>query len=154
MRSQLIPGPWSDASEKAVSEVLESMFFETPSAPPVILDATSSPALLWVELPFLGTACGRMCLGIDETLAIRLAANFLGDEDADVVGPEQQALVSCELANMLCGSLLSRQYKAANLSLDSPHVRPLCPSGSCLGFPLEGGSLFLTMELDSLEADE
>ena len=53
----------------------------------------------------------------------RIAASFLGAEEAEVTEAQIGEVVS-ELANMLCGSVLSRVEKETRFELSHPEVGP------------------------------
>ncbi|MEO8369926.1 MAG: chemotaxis protein CheX [Candidatus Solibacter sp.] len=102
----------------AVTDVLESMFFietfeessESPEAP-----ATE------VEIRFDGDPPGRFQMRLAPEAAQCFAADFLG-EDAGSVSERQSADVALELANMICGAVLSRLESSACFRLDSPRI--------------------------------
>jgi len=103
--------------EASAAEVLETMFF-TP-----VLDepepASATPAVLCASLTFAGDPPGILQIDIAEAAARNLAADFLGS-DASEVSAERAQEVACELANMLCGSILSRVEPNAHFDLSSP----------------------------------
>lgn len=112
--------PWM---EGAVSEVLESMCFISTEG-----DATDEDAILqsdWICscLDFRGEPSGTFGLAVPSATASAIAANFLGDDEA---GPNdsQTAEVICELANMVCGSLLAHLDPKRTFDLSSPRPDP------------------------------
>ena len=50
-----------------------------------------------------------------------IAADFLG-EDAESLTPQQSTDVTLELANMICGAVLSRIESSATFRLGAPHI--------------------------------
>jgi len=103
----------------AVAEVLETMFFVTSEgAPPA--EALGEPEIL-AELRFEGEPSGSFSIRITRSVAQSVAADFLGAEVPDV--SEQQVLdVVREMANMICGSVLSRVESEATFRLSTPQV--------------------------------
>lgn len=91
------------------AEVLEAMYFTTVldsplEAPQAVPDAGAALAF---SLRFDGDISGRFGLHLPLATAHTLAANFLGEADGDVSSNQVGEVVG-ELANMLCGSLMSR----------------------------------------------
>ena len=100
------------------SEVLDAMYFTT------ILEATIEPneAASEIEcaqdrslpqaddfafqLRYTGDVSGRFGLCLGASTARSLAANFLGEEETDI-SPTEVSEVVGELANMLCGAVMS-----------------------------------------------
>jgi CheY-specific phosphatase CheX len=108
------------ALRDAVAETLETMFFVTdleecgPAACP------DEPALL-AHVDFTGEPSGRLTLRASLSLARSLAADFLG-EDEEAIGHSQVTDVFAELANVVCGALLTRTESSCTFRLSSPHV--------------------------------
>lgn len=129
---------------ESTAEVLESMFFTSPldcSVPSGRAMENSISAGLF----FRGTPPGRFGICASMDAARLLAASFLG-EDAESVTEQQCGEVVCELANMLCGSVLSRMEKDTLFALTQPKIgepESICPEhpSVCLEFALEEGSL-------------
>jgi len=102
----------------AVADVLESMFFietlgESSEAP--------EEQAIAVEIRFEGDPPGVFQLRLTPDAAESIATNFLG-EDAGAVSPRQTSDVALELANMICGAVLSRLESSACFRLDSPRM--------------------------------
>ncbi len=140
----------------SAAAVLESMFFSglvDGPEPPVLPDEPWMAA----RLSFHGNPSGRFGVRLPLATARRLAANFLGaDEEALTEG--QAGEVICELANMLCGSVLSRLEKDARFELSHPELSVPAPAESAPGTPapasaatrllnLEEGPMALWLEL-------
>jgi hypothetical protein len=103
-----------------VREVLEKMFFVD------VLDPAPGEALaapLTAKLSFDGNPSGSFRLILDQTAARSAAADFLG-EDPAALTQEQLNGVICELANMICGSVLSRIESSATFRLSTPTMVP------------------------------
>ena len=108
-----------EALRDSVDEVLEKMFFaetlgEAPDAGPVADDIA-------VEVPFEGEVPGLMCLHVTAAAAREIAADFLGIEAAEISWTQVSEVVR-ELANMICGSVLSRVESAVVFRLDIPRI--------------------------------
>lgn len=113
------------ALDTAVKEVLERMFFvETEDA------ADSRPAAgadtVAVRLAFEGEPSGWLRLQVAPPLARSLAADFLGMHEGEVSASQVESVV-CELANMICGSLLSRVESKTTFRLCPPSRQPASP---------------------------
>jgi len=74
-----------------------------------------------VELAFDGERSGSMCLRLTAGVAREIAADFLGMEGAEI-SADQISEVARELANMICGSVLSRVGSAATFCLGTPRI--------------------------------
>lgn len=107
------------ALKEASEEVLEKMFFvrgmEGGDCQP------SGGADLHAGLDFEGEPGGSLRLSLSESAARSVAADFLAAEEY-ALSMRQIEEVICELANMICGSLLSKLERDARLRLSSPRV--------------------------------
>ena len=127
----------------AVADVLESMFFiETSgeSHEPPVAEAMA------VEIRFDGDPPGRFQMRLTPDAARCFAADFLG-EDAGSVSKNQSADVALELANMICGAVLSRLESSAFFRLDSPRIvlaGGLAEEAEASRFTVETGNGMLT----------
>ena len=85
-----------------------------------------------VRLTFHGEPAGSLTLHLSSAAASPIAADFLGADEESVTG-QQTAEVVCELANMICGSVLSRVESAAPFHLSAPQIVPSLeqPGGPC-----------------------
>lgn len=122
---------WDEMLAAAASEVLETMFFTSIYGPALPGEAAGGPRVA-ARLDFVGTPSGALTLSIAQPAAGALAANFLGAEENEPLQDTQLASVVCELANMICGSLLSRVKTEEHFRLSSPEpVRADtgCPPG-------------------------
>jgi CheY-specific phosphatase CheX len=107
------------ALREAVDEVLERMFFaqtlgDAPVAEPVADEVA-------VQLSFAGEPAGSMHLRLTSAASREIAADFLGI-DASEIADTQISEVIRELANMICGSFLSRVESAAMFQLGVPRI--------------------------------
>jgi CheY-specific phosphatase CheX len=129
---------------ESAAEVLESMFFTSPLGSSVLSGHPMENSVA-AGLFFRGMPPGRFGICASMDVARSLAASFLGD-DPDSIDDQQCGEVICELANMVCGSVLSRIEKDAFFELTQPKIgepesrRPENASAS-LEFELEEGSL-------------
>ncbi len=133
---------------ESVDEVLEKMFFVRGLG-----DSTASrggPELI-AHLTFQGRPSGSFTLRAGLVAARSIAADFLGAEEAEV-GEEQVGEVICELANMICGSALSRIESDFGFRLTSPALLagPPAVSGAAAGHAVElyNGALAVTMDIE------
>jgi CheY-specific phosphatase CheX len=107
----------SEALREAIDEVLEKMFFTEGEGDP---DTGRPPEeLVCVRVDFAGAPTGTMVLRITMEAARGMAADFLGEEACDVP-PQRAREVACELANMICGSVLSRVESESTFQLSAP----------------------------------
>lgn len=132
--------------ESAVSEILETMFF---SAPLGSCDFDSGDAKFEARVAFSGEFSGILGVCISEASARGLAASFLGESEESIT-ETQVAQVVCELANMLCGWIVSKPESQGYFVLDSPEL--IDSSDDRLGAPalrrsfaLESGSLSVSL---------
>jgi CheY-specific phosphatase CheX len=111
------------ALRDSVDEVLGKMFFaETLGDAPDPGEGGDFPAgAIAVELTFEGEPSGSMCLRLTADAAPEIAADFLG-MDASEVSSGQVSEVVRELANMICGSVLSRVESSATFRLGVPRI--------------------------------
>jgi len=137
-----------EALASAVADVLERMFFrealgEAAEPPPEAGTVT-------VNLTFDGDPPGDFRMRIARPAADTIAADFLG-EDAESLTPRQSADVALELANMICGAVLSRVESHATFRLGAPQIAagdtgPLAPAEENR-YTVETGSGTLTVAI-------
>jgi hypothetical protein len=98
-------------------EVLETMFFSEAEA--VACGHESD----WIaaRVRFSGDPSGELTVMLSRELALAASAGFLA-EDAGEVTAEQLNQVSCELANIICGAILSRLHPQARVTLGVPEL--------------------------------
>jgi CheY-specific phosphatase CheX len=109
-----------DQLSRCCEDVLETMFFTgilAPSEDP--LEVTRGTLSACVS--FAGPPNGELRLRIGHATASALAASFLGIP-ADEVTASLTDNVLGELANMLCGSFLTKSAPRSTLRLSTPQV--------------------------------
>lgn len=126
MREQLQPGPLTEeAPEFAASVVrvaagvLETMFFEEAVA--AACDHAWLATAVSVHLSFDGSHCGEFLLSVSPDTARSIASGFLG-LDLEEMTETQPGEVMLELANILCGALISNLWPESSLSLGTPEL--------------------------------
>jgi CheY-specific phosphatase CheX len=110
----------SGSLREAVSEVLETMFFVEAEGQP---SDRPPETIIVARVDFEGSPSGTFSLRISEPAANRMAADFLGEEAAELP-PARTLEVVSELANMICGSLLSRVESETAFRLSPPSTAP------------------------------
>jgi hypothetical protein len=136
-----------DALDHAVGEVLETMFFAEvagPAAPP------DTPAV-GAAIQFRGEPSGYFCLHLTPAAARRLATDFLGADDPAGITDADVSAVVRELANMICGAVLSCVCRDGVFDLGAPEEflgsLPEPPSGAlCRAFDLGDGALRVCLQ--------
>jgi CheY-specific phosphatase CheX len=107
------------------SEVLDAMYFTTvlDSMPQQMEadDSQSRDALVAFSLRFAGDVSGSFGILLEESAARKLAANFLGEDESSISSIEAGE-VAGELANMLCGSVMSRVEGEHKFVLSHPEA--------------------------------
>jgi chemotaxis protein CheY-P-specific phosphatase CheC len=137
----------SEAVHDAARAALEDMFF-------MVVFGASEAAPLGTEVvsarvDFSGGASGYLSIAVSRPAAAEAAANFLG-EDAGAVGEEQLNSVVAELANILCGSALSRWQHDGRFVLSSPVVGDFVEGDGTIAkcaLELEEGFLWFSLVL-------
>ena len=132
------------------AEVLETMFFSEA----VAADCEHSwlAGAVSVRVGFEGSHCGEMWLALAAGAVLPIASAFLGLEPQET-GEEQRAQVVLELANILCGAVLSALWPESRLLLDPPRLTQWDGDGqsarhSCLA--LEEGMLAISIRLSGV----
>jgi CheY-specific phosphatase CheX len=133
--------------EPAVTAVLETMFFSESLGPP---GPESNAASVEVCVSFSGDVSGILEVRISKASARSLAASFLGESE-ESLAESQIAQVVCELANMLCGWIVSKPEFHGCFELGSPEL--LSPQNKrALGIPayqqsfaVENGTLTVSL---------
>lgn len=136
---------------EAVNNVLETMFFSAPLGP---AEPETGHGVLEARVSFRGDPGGTLFLSVSAQAARMLAADFLG-EDAETLADSSRGQVVCELANMICGRLLSQLESRATFQLETPElVAPArgdehvsTPASVQQSFQLESGILSVTLHL-------
>lgn len=119
------------ALAESLDDVLEKMFFVRSLGEPQ--DAAGEPAVT-AHLTFDGDPPGWLTLRVTAAAARSVAADFLGEEESEL-SERQIGEVVCELANMICGSVLSRVERNATFRLSTPRL--IAPGEE--GGPAAGG---------------
>jgi CheY-specific phosphatase CheX len=102
----------------AASDVLESMYFTSVMGPSEVPLSGAG----WIAgLEFQGELSGTFALRMSKESARLLAANFFGEEESDISETAVADMVG-EMANMICGSVLSRMEKEIHFRLSHPLV--------------------------------
>jgi hypothetical protein len=98
---------------------LETMFFAIPDG---ISSDTTRPEgeLFAAEMTFDGSRTGRFGVILSAPVARTIAADFLGAEDELLLAPERIEEVVGELANIICGSVLSEIGETSQFNLSTP----------------------------------
>ena len=110
------------ALRTAVDDVLEKMFFaETLGECEICASGCMAEEKIAASLSFAGEPSGFLLLHMSALAARQIAADFLG-LDEESLSPRQTSEVVCELANMICGSVLSRVESAATFQLGGPQI--------------------------------
>jgi CheY-specific phosphatase CheX len=139
----------------AVEEVLETMCFSAVLASsegrsPPEAEAEAAPAV-GAELYFHGEPSGGFRLALTANAARAVGAGFLGKEESEVSEPEAAEVV-CELANMICGSVLSQLESQTEFRLTHPELAPtesesFAQTGAWRWFDLGEGHLITSLRL-------
>ncbi len=123
--------------QTALTEVLETMFFASVGGE---IPTPAGPDALMATLRFVGQPSGSFSLAVSREAAEEMAAGFLGFEDE--VTPGQPAEVIREMANMVCGSFLSKVESDTHFELSSPQTpAEFPPEAWRCSFELENGSI-------------
>jgi CheY-specific phosphatase CheX len=129
-------------------EVLEKMFFiEAGDGGPA---SDAAPGML-VKVAFDGDPPGVFRMSLARAAAAHIAADFLG-EDADSLNANQIDEVAKELANMICGAVLSRIESRATFRLSAPALVAGCAADCVISqgtlCAVDTGSGILTAGID------
>jgi CheY-specific phosphatase CheX len=140
------------ALAQAIAETLEKMFFVSWLDEPAA-GATSQREFA-ARLEFEGSPSGRLTLRIAAPAARSIAADFLGETE---LAPSERRVeeVICELANMICGSVLSRVENARDFRLGAPRLIPSAglvraPGAVAHAVETGGGLIEAVLEMDNL----
>jgi CheY-specific phosphatase CheX len=132
---------------RAAEDVLEKMFFAglVGDFEP---NENAGPSIA-IRMAFEGQRQGVLGLRISTSAARTLAADFLGVETEDGPNEAQVCDVVRELANMICGDVLSALEKSP-LRLSAPEIVPSAEfavpaAGSFRSFDLGDGELTLAL---------
>lgn len=138
------------ACVQAALEVLETMFFEFPTEEPALQEQPPESVSL-ARAVFSGGARGELQVALSGACPRTLAAAFLGIDEEEAGEAEQRSMV-VELANVLCGSTMSRIQPSSRLHIEQPLFATTPPqTGPWISFPLEAGrmSVYARIEEES-----
>jgi len=130
------------ALEESIADVLEKMFF-VREAQGTSKKFGGEPEIA-ARLRFDGDPSGSLTLRTNQVAARSMAADFLG-EDQTTLTEQQIEDVVCELANMICGSVLSRVDSRAIFRLATPRI--ILPEAPGLAAPEEEDSWHHAVEV-------
>lgn len=106
------------ALEESLKDVLERMFFIEATG-----GAGSGEPTVHARLTFEGAPPGSLDVAIAQSAARGIAGDFLGMGREEVTD-QQVGEVVCELANIICGGVLSRVESTATFRLGMPVLTP------------------------------
>ena len=110
-----------EALPESVNDVLERMFFvQAVGASPQQLPQAPDGQIV-ARVRFEGEPSGSLTLWLNALDALPIAADFLG-ADPEEITEARSSEVICELANMICGSLLSRIEAGTTFHLATPQI--------------------------------
>jgi CheY-specific phosphatase CheX len=134
--------------EPACTEVLETMFFTSVLEVGTGGEPAATPAVSSC-LAFHGSTSGFFRVATSEEAAHSLAAAFLGEDEHDLP-TEKRGEVICEMANMLCGSFLSRFGGESVFDLSHPELGsdPLEHADAMARFQLPEGEIVVSVRLE------
>jgi CheY-specific phosphatase CheX len=84
-------------------------------------DGEPLPPPIAARLDFEGTPCGTMFVEVTPPAARSIAADFLAADESELTDRQVEDVV-CELANMICGSSLSRLEAESTFRLEAPVI--------------------------------
>ncbi|MGH9586200.1 MAG: chemotaxis protein CheX [Acidobacteriaceae bacterium] len=133
------PTDFQSLMTSSADEVLNSMFFVGVESNG---DESAAAAEEWIaaRMTFRGPLSGAFGIGAPLRTARTLAANFLGQDEAEIQDAQMQE-VFCELSNMICGSFLSRLGNESVYDLS----HPVCDDAAS---PAEEGVVCRWLQLD------
>jgi CheY-specific phosphatase CheX len=133
---------------ESTAEVLETMFF-TCVAETAGAEYDSSQTSVAAQLTFHGAPSGSFGLALPARTAREIAAGFMG-EDEETLPEARVGEVVCELANMICGSMLSRLESHTCFELHHPELSngEVPPAALSRIFELEHGTLRVWLNLN------
>jgi hypothetical protein len=145
----------SDVIQQVAAEVLETMFFTEAQVD--VCDHAWLEAAPCARIRFEGSHCGEMLLAVSAEAVVPIAASFLGLAEDELTDPQRGQVVQ-ELANILCGAMLSHLWPESKLDLVSPELeawQDWVPEGTlhrC--FTLPEGRLAISIRLVAPAASE
>lgn len=154
-----VPKDWTGIFDEAAQEVLETMFFAAVFGPAEHLGASSSilDPVITAQLRFEGTPSGRLQVSLTENAARSITGNFLGSAIPEELSIEEIESVVGELANIICGSVLSKMDGQMVFSLSHPFVSSIASTATesiAASFELADGVLTARMIFDAAGGSE
>lgn len=138
---------------KSLLAVFEAMFFESLESEPF---ETADPpeTALCAQVEFSGSHAGQMQVALESETAATLTENFLGlGEDGHEEKAEDEYALELstlgELANICCGSYLSRVYPRGSFAIRPPEVLAEAPepdSKAWLAMPMSSGTAYFRLQ--------
>jgi CheY-specific phosphatase CheX len=145
----------SEAVSKATEDVLSTMFFTFVDEVPA--DAGDQPGIE-TRIAFRGHLAGSLALRCSTDAVAEMASNLLGLEADTPPSATEQEAVMMELANMICGAVLSKIGSEGLFELLPPETCRASPSAELAAMPgahcvehtfgVGLGALFLKFRLD------
>jgi len=108
-----------DIFSRVPAEVLETMFFTEAAASPCTHDWFADAVA--ARVLFAGSHAGEMRLSVSLEAADSIASAFLGVEACELT-PALRVQVVLELANILCGAVLSHLWPESKVALGAPEM--------------------------------
>ncbi len=111
--------PMDQVLQHVAAEVLETMFFteaELADCEHAWLEAGCS-----ARVGFEGSHFGEMLFGMSAEAVDPIAASFLGLDPAELADAQRGQVIQ-ELANILCGAMVSHLWPESRLSIASPEL--------------------------------
>ncbi len=137
-----LPVQLADNVRSAINDALEQMFFSGITAE----SAAPSDAVTCARVRFSGTAAGQFRVAASTECLTELASNFLAMEAEDV-SADAALSVLLELANILCGSVLSRWHPDGLFELAAPETDEYDGTAEWQAFQTETGWLGVAVHL-------
>ena len=106
--------------EECAGEVLSTMCFTGADGVVDFDGEAPGPGAVAASLAFQGSHSGEFAVSMPRNVAACLAARFYGFDEDEELPPGHSELLVCELANMICGSFLSRMDPDRSFTLASP----------------------------------
>jgi len=135
----------------AAADVLETMFFSTVIGEAAV-SATAPADAVAARLQFSGARSGAFALRLTAGAAQVIAANFLAEETDEPSQAQVQEVV-CELANMMCGSVLSRLDRGGHFELGQPAMADAAevggPAAVSRAFDIGDGEIAVFLSVDA-----
>jgi len=111
---------WQEVLLRATEEVMETMFFSTVTSEE---EASADREMRSAQLRFKGDPSGIFNVSVSLGSAKQIAANFMGADEPAGLSETEIGDVVGEMANMLCGSVLSGVRSGAHFDLSHPELR-------------------------------